>query len=73
VERRADSSQGVFGNSEKSSSGSRPSKTVGIGILYKSVIRFKRVPGNWSLPTQMVEPPLLNWVRESAIEKRGSH
>jgi len=73
MERRADSSKGVFGNFEKSSTGDRPSKTVGIGVLYKSVIRFKRVSGNWSLPTQMVEPPLLNWVCESTIEKRGSH
>ena len=70
---RAESGSIVFGKSEDCLSGGRPSETVGIGLLDISVIRFKGVPGNRSLPAQMVEPPLLNWVRDSTIEKRGSH
>ena len=73
AERRADSGPAVFGKSELQFTGSRPSETVGIESLDMSAIWFKRVPGNRSLPTQMVEPPLLNWVRKSTIEKRGSH
>jgi len=73
MERRADSGYNVFGKSEKCVTGSRPSETVGIRLLVVPVNWFKGVPGNRSLPAQMVEPPLLNRVRESTIEKRGSH
>ncbi len=70
---RADSGHIIFGETDKCLAGSRPSETVGIGLLFLSAVRFKGVPGNRSLPAQMVEPPLLNWVRDSTIEKRGSH